>query len=123
MPGKAGYEYLAAYKLSVVLEDYVNEFCHRCKSSEYHQYPALPSYRSYDQIIQAARSGSRNIPEGFKQQSLKGYIKLATNLLLTLINQENYLLDKLIDSLKRKHQAEGGFTEKLYRARKDYRGY
>lgn len=47
----------------------------------------------------------------------------AVNLLITLINQANYLLDKLISSLKEKHMKEGGLTEKLYQARKKYRGY
>lgn len=47
----------------------------------------------------------------------------AINLLVTLINQENYLLDKLIASLKTKHRTEGGLTEKLYKTRKEYRGY
>lgn len=47
----------------------------------------------------------------------------AVNLLITLINQANYLIDKLIASLKEKHKKEGGFNEKLYEERKKYRGY
>lgn len=47
----------------------------------------------------------------------------AVNLMITLINQANFLLDKLIISLKEKHKKEGGLTEKLYRERKKYRGY
>lgn len=47
----------------------------------------------------------------------------AVNLLVTLINQANYLIDKLIFSLKEKHMKEGGLSEKLYSARKKYRGY
>lgn len=39
----------------------------------------------------------------------------AVNLMITLINQANYLLDKLIASLKEKHMKEGGFNEELYR--------
>lgn len=137
---------------------------------------------------QAARSGMQNIPEGYKQQSLQGYIKLsgvsrgsleellndylayarqnkiqiwekekaireireigkiwgilkenpvlsnspdfpnlpnhpevAVNLMVTLINQANYLIDKLILSLKEKHMKEGGLTEELYRKRIEYR--
>lgn len=45
----------------------------------------------------------------------------AVNLLLTLIHQANYLLDKLIASLKEKHQKEGGFSEKLLKSRLEYR--
>lgn len=47
----------------------------------------------------------------------------AVNLMITLINQANYLVDKLINSLKEKHMREGGLTEELYRKRKNYRGY
>jgi restriction system protein len=45
----------------------------------------------------------------------------AVNLLITLINQANYLLDKLIVALKEKHTKEGGFNEKLYQKRVEYR--
>lgn len=53
-----------------------------------------------------------NLPEDLTQ---------AVNLMITLINQENYFLDKLIISLKRKHEQEGGFNEQLYRKRTEYR--
>jgi len=139
---------------------------------------------------QAARSGTVNIAEGYKQQSLKGYIKLsgvargsqeellkdykaiarqrnleiwgkekcigeigeieeiwgvikkykalpdnpdfpdlprnievAVNLLITLVNQANYFIDRLVQSLNKKHEQEGGFTENLYNRRRKYRGY
>ncbi len=181
MEKKAGYEYLKAYKLTIPIYDYTAIFCSRW----------LSNYtRTYDQMVQAARSGSQNIAEGYKQQSLAGYIKLAgvsrgsfeellkdycafarqndleiwnrekcnreikeigeiweiiksnkvfpdnpafpdlpenkekaINLMITLINQENYLLDRLIESLKEKHMKEGGFTENLYKRRKNYRGH
>ncbi|HCP08297.1 MAG TPA: four helix bundle protein [Candidatus Moranbacteria bacterium] len=45
----------------------------------------------------------------------------AVNLMITLINQANYMLDKLIASLKDKHMKEGGFNEELYRKRTEYR--
>ncbi len=47
----------------------------------------------------------------------------AVNLLVDLIKIANYLIDKLVESLKEKHRTEGGFNEKLYRNRKQYRGY
>lgn len=178
---KAGYEYLLAYKMTIPIYDYTMEFVKRW--IDYYS-------RSKDQMEQAARSGTQNIPEGYKQQSLSGYIRLAgvargsleellkdylafarqnrlevwekervireireigviweildktptlpinpnfpdlpqdkqkaVNLLITLINQANYLIDKLVASLKEKHMKEGGFSEKLYQARKKYRGY
>lgn len=47
----------------------------------------------------------------------------AVNLLITLINQANMLLDRLTDSLKEKHKTQGGLAEELYRNRKEYRGF
>jgi len=43
--------------------------------------------------------------------------------MITTIKQANYLIDKLIASLKEKHRIEGGFSEKLYQNRKQFRGY
>lgn len=81
---KAGYEYLLAYKITVPIYDLTVEFCHRCSSSPSHPstfsplpFFSLSSKRTEDQMIQAARSGMQNIPEGFKQQSLSSYIKLS----------------------------------------------
>lgn len=64
---KAGYEYLLAYKITVLIYDYTVEFCKR-----WIDYKS----RTRDQMEQAARSGSANILEGAKQNSLAGYIKL-----------------------------------------------
>jgi len=47
--------------------------------------------------------------------------KKAVNLMLTLINQANYLLDKLVESLLKKHQEKGGFSENLLKRRLKYR--
>lgn len=179
--GKAGYEYLLAYKITVPIYDYAVEFADRHIDKR---------SRTHDQWTQAARSGTQNIAEGYKQESLAGYIKLtgvargsleellkdclaycrqhrlpvwspekakreigeireiwvilrknpvlpdnpdfpdlpndpekAINLLITLINQANLLVDRLIQSLKEKHKKEGGFNEKLYRERQRYRGF
>ena len=43
------------------------------------------------------------------------------NLLITLLHQANYLIDKLITSLHMKHQKEGGLTENLYKNRMLYK--
>ncbi len=64
---RAGYEYLLAYKLTVVIYDYAVEFANRWISK---------FSRTNDQWVQAARSGTQNVAEGNKQQGLKGYIKL-----------------------------------------------
>ena len=178
---RASYEYLLAYKITVPIYDLTVEFVGRYIS---------PKSRTTDQMVQAARSGTQNIAEGAKEQSLRTYIKLSgvarasleellkdymafarqrkivvweaerarreigeireiweiirknpylpdhpnfpdfpnnlevgVNLMISLINQANFLLDRLIASLKEKHKKEGGFTEKLYKERLAYRGY
>lgn len=186
---KSGYEYLLAYKITIPIYDYTVVFCNR--ASPYHPnhpYPSLSSSRTFDQMIQAARSGTSNIPEGYKQRSLSGYIRLtgvargsleellkdylayarqhniriwgkeraireirelgmiwdilkknptlpdhpnfpdlpedpekAVNLMITLIHQADYLIDKLIISLEDKHTKEGGFSENLLKKRLNYR--
>src|SRR3989304_6844062 len=64
----AGYEYLLAYKITIPIYDYTVEFCKRWIDKR---------SRTHDQMEQAARSGTMNIAEGYKQESLKGYIKLS----------------------------------------------
>lgn len=73
---KAGYEYLLAYRITVPIYDYTVIFCGRCQSPNYPNFPNLSSRRTYDQMVQAARSGTTNIAEGNQQASLEGYIKL-----------------------------------------------
>lgn len=166
---QVGYKYLKTYQLALVIYDLTIEFCRRY----------IPKFsRTYDQMVQAARSGKQNIAEGYLEKSLKGYIKLlgvsrgsfgelledyedfarqrkipvwskdkarnireireireragpdspyipnlpnnpelTVNLLLTLINQENYLLDRQTAALEEKFVREGGYTENLFRKR------
>jgi four helix bundle suffix protein len=44
----------------------------------------------------------------------------AANQILTLCHQLTYLLSHQVDALEKKHLIEGGYTEKLYKRRKDY---
>ncbi|MBI2404684.1 four helix bundle protein [Candidatus Gottesmanbacteria bacterium] len=47
--------------------------------------------------------------------------EIAVNLMLTLVNQANYLLQKLAASLETKHEREGGYSENLLKKRLAYR--
>ena len=47
--------------------------------------------------------------------------EVAANTLISLINQTNYLLDQQLRQLEQQFLKEGGFTEKLYRARSQAR--
>ncbi len=45
----------------------------------------------------------------------------AANLLVSLIHQTNYLLDRQLTALEESFLRDGGFTERLYAARKQGR--
>ena len=47
----------------------------------------------------------------------------AANMLICLIHQANYLLDRQLKALEQDFLKNGGFTERLYALRKDKRGY
>lgn len=68
-----GYENLIVYKLSVVIYDSVIIFCKKYLQDTH---KSLPTRRTIEQMIQAARSGKQNIVEGSLEKSLKLNIKL-----------------------------------------------
>ncbi len=59
-------------------------------------------------------------------QTYRTYIEnenaeIAVNTIICLIHQTNYLLDKQLRALEKEFVDEGGFTEKLYKVRTEYR--
>jgi four helix bundle suffix protein len=62
-----------------------------------------------------------------KNKSYQSYVSYLTssetfaNLLICLIHQTNYLLDRQIQKLSEDFQKYGGFTERLYKQRSQYR--
>lgn len=174
-----GYESLLVYWLAVTIYDLTTLFCER-----YMSYGANKSYRTYDQMIQAARSGKQNIVEGSLEPSMESNLKLTgvarasygelledykdflrvrdlptwekddprvkeirkvrdtpyktnksyasyssyltnpesfANLMVTLCYKEGYLLDQLLRSQEEKFIREGGFRERLFQKRIEYR--
>jgi len=166
---KAGYKYLTTYMMSCVISDLTVEFCKQWISKY---------SRTFDQMVQAARSGKQNIAEGYLFKSLKSYIRLvgvalgsikelhedfedflrqrklpiwdkndprvstfrkfrvkwinentlntpklpnnpeeAANFMITLCNQQEYLLTRQIASLEQKFINEGGYSENLFKKR------
>jgi len=59
IPPHGGYKKLESYKAAVIIYDGTVFFCDR-----YMTYTANKSYRTCDQMVQAARSGKQNIAEG-----------------------------------------------------------
>ena len=62
-----------------------------------------------------------------KDKSYQTYLSYTTNaesfanLLICLIHQTNYLLDRQIKKMAEDFQNQGGFTERLYQQRTQYR--
>lgn len=144
IPPHGGYRKLLSFQTATLVYDLTVEFCNK-----YMTYQTNKSYRTYDQMVQAARSGRQNIAEGSKASgtSKKTELKLvnvarasleellldyqtyltesenAANCLITLIHQANYLLDQQLRALEKDFLKEGGFTERLYQKRKESRGF
>lgn len=62
-----GYKNLLVYRLATIIFDLTLEFC---------KLFIQKTSRTFDQIVQAVRSGKQNIVEGSLEKSLKSYIKL-----------------------------------------------
>lgn len=75
------------------------------------------------------RSGAAKIVGSLSDLSNLGDLRLpnnpeeAANLLLTLCHQATYLLNKQVEALERKLIREGGYSEKLYKMRREFRGF
>lgn len=67
-----GYENLIVYQQAVIIYDLTNIFCKNYLKDN----QQIPTRRTVDQMVQAARSGKQNIVEGSLEKSLKMNIKL-----------------------------------------------
>ena len=77
------------------------------------------------------RQWSKDSPEALvarsfykSDKSYKTYLssnEATANLAICLIHQVNFLVDRQINAAEEKFQREGGYTEKLYRTRSEYR--
>jgi four helix bundle suffix protein len=172
IPPHGGYEQLLAYRKSEIIYDATIRFCDRFIDKR---------SRTHDQMVQAARSGNKNIAEGsqISGTSKEGELKLTgvargsleellgdyrdylrqrglrlwdknsrealfvrklgarndesyedyrpyietrpaevvANILICLIHQANYLLDRQLRKLEQEFLKEGGLRERMTRAR------
>lgn len=177
IPPHGGYRKLQSYQMAEIIYDATVAFCDRYKS--------YLTYKTYEQMTGAARSGKQNIAEGsmvsgtskkselklvgvargsleellldyqdlLRQQNLglwaknhpqaravrqlayqgdrsymtyktyveSGDVELAANTMVCIIHQANYLLDQQLRTLEKTFLEEGGFTERAYRLRTQYR--
>jgi len=102
IPPHGGYRELKSFQHAELVYDCTVKFCDRFID---------PRSRTHDQMVQAARSGRQNIAQGSQASGTSKKFELK------LIHQTNYLLDQQLRQLEKAFLQEGGFTERLYRAR------
>lgn len=61
------------------------------------------------------------LPDNPNSPNLQIVQSQSVNLMITLINQSNFLIDRLVESLKKKFVEEGGFRENLFKKRMEYK--
>ena len=105
------------------LEELLNDFLSYARQNKiaiWSPEKAKREIREIGQIWEILKK-TPTLPDSPNFPPLPNRAELAVNLMITLINQANFLIDKLIVSLKEKHMKEGGFNEQLYRKRMEYR--
>ena len=105
--------------LEELLKDFLS-YARQNKISIWDSENAKREIREIGEIWQILKK-TPTLPDSPNFPSLPNRVEVAANLMITLINQANFLIDKLIISLKEKHMREGGFNEQLYRKRMEYR--
>jgi len=113
-----GFRSLKSYQMSEIVYEGTVVFCDRWIGRR---------SRTHDQMVQAARSGKQNIAEGSMASgtSKKFELKLVgvarASLEELLLDYQDFLLDQQLRQLEKQFLEQGGFTEKLYRARHNTR--
>jgi restriction system protein len=105
--------------LEELLKDYIS-YARQNKISIWNKNKSMGEIREIGTIWETIRKNAV-LPDSPNFPALPNIPEVAVNLMVTIINQANYLIDKLILSLKEKHMREGGLTEELYRKRVEYR--
>ena len=107
--------------LEELLKDYA-AFARQHKLSIWPKEKAIGEIREIGEIWEVIRR-TPTLPDTPHFPNLPDSQEKAVNMMITIVHQANYLIDKLIPSLKERHKTHGGLTEELYRERKKYRGY
>lgn len=110
---------VARGSLEELLKDY-KSFARQQKLEIWSKEKSVGEIREIGEIWKIVRA-TPTLPDSPNFPNLPSDKQKAVNLMITLINQANYLIDKLILALKDKHMRHGGLTEELYRKRINYR--
>lgn len=105
------------------LEELLKDFLAFARQRKIEIWPKEKVIREIREVGEIWRilKGSPTLPDSPNFPDLPKDLIKQVNMMITLIYQANYLLDRLIVSLKEKHMKEGGLTEELYRKRVEYR--
>jgi len=117
IPPHGGYRKLRSFQVAQLVYYATVVFCERFVDKR---------SRTHDQMAQAVRGKYRSDPSGRSDSSDPYGIsttsaEVAANTLICLINQASYLLGRQLRNLEEVFLAEGGFTERLYRERRNRR--
>lgn len=105
--------------LEELLKDYIS-FARQKSLNIWDKQRCMREIREISRIWEIIKSNP-TLPDRPDFPNLPDNPEKEINLMITLINQANYLIDKLIESLLKKHQEEGGFSENLLKRRVKYR--
>lgn len=124
IPPHGGYRNLKSYQTATIIYDYTVAFC-----DEYMTYKTNKSPRTYDQMVQAARSGRQNIAEGSQASgtSKKTELKLvgvARASLEELLNDyEDFLRQRRLPLWGKEHPRAKGVRALSYWSDRSYETY
>lgn len=118
---EGGYKSLPFFKQSEIIYDFTVVFCERYIDKR---------SRTYDQMVQAARSGKQNIAEGYMEKSIESKIRLigvARASLEELLNDYQDFLRQKKFALWEKSSRQAQTVRKLvynrYNSYNDYKSY
>ncbi len=148
IPPHGGYRNLKSYQAAEIIFDATNAFCERFinpRSRTYDQMvqvaraslqelledyqdflrlrrlPIWPKDHPQALIIRNLAYRTDRTYETYRTYVEDAPPEVAANTLICIIHQANTLLDRQLESLERSFLKEGGFTERLYRTRTEYR--
>lgn len=107
---------VARASLEELLEDY----------RDYLRTHSLPQWEKSDKRVLAIRQFSRRPDKSYETYKTHFHLEnnnaeVFCNVLISLIHQTNYLLDRQLKSLEESFVAKGGLRERMHRARSDAR--
>ena len=124
IPPHGGYRRLRSYQASEIIYDLTVKFC-----DSYMSYKSNQSYRTYDQMVQAARSGKQNIAEGSmasgtsKKTELKLIGVARASLEELLLDYEDFLRQKNLPLWDKNHPKSLEIRNRSYQSNRSYATY